>query len=105
MEFKRVLYRAGTAMAAELPTFTLTVKPTGAFEPARLEVRVDRFKLELSNESKEHVEFESLPLRKEKVMGPGVKSFVVITNSRPGQYTFFDDFHPDVKGEIGRAHV
>src|SRR3546814_13269974 len=87
----------GTALAAELPTFTLTFKPDGTFEPARLEVPAGRFKLELINESKEPVEFESLPLRKEKVMGPGVKSFVVITISSPGQYPFFDDF------QIGRA--
>jgi plastocyanin len=91
---------AGTAPAAEMPTFTLTFKPDGTFEPARLEVPAGRFKLLLVNESKEPVEFESLPLRKEKVMGPGVKSFVVITISRPGEYPFFDDFHPDVKGVL-----
>ncbi|MFW7339989.1 cupredoxin domain-containing protein [Pollutimonas sp. H1-120] len=91
---------AGPALAAEMPTFTLTFKPDGTFEPARLEVPAGRFKLLLVNESKEPVEFESLPLRKEKVMGPGVKSFVVITISRPGEYPFFDDFHPDVKGVL-----
>jgi hypothetical protein len=90
----------GAGLAAELPTFTLTFKADGTFEPARLEVPAGRFKLLLVNESKEPVEFESLPLRKEKVMGPGVKSFVVITISRPGEYPFFDDFHPDVKGVL-----
>jgi plastocyanin len=90
----------GPAQAAEMPTFTLTFKPDGTFEPARLQVPAGRFKLLLVNESKEPVEFESLPLRKEKVMGPGVKSFVVITISRPGEYPFFDDFHPDVKGVL-----
>lgn len=90
----------GAALAADTPTFTLTFKPDGTFEPARLEVPAGRFKLLLVNESKEPVEFESLPLRKEKVMGPGVKSFVVITISRPGEYPFFDDFHPDVKGVL-----
>src|SRR5690606_24890247 len=76
---------------AELPTFKLTFKPDGTCEPARLEVPAGRFKIELVNESNEPVEFESIPLRKEKVMGPGVSSFVVITISRPGEYPFFDD--------------
>src|SRR3546814_17922497 len=64
----------GTALAAELPTFTLTFKPDGTFEPARREVPAGSFKLELINESKEAVEVERLPLRKENVMGPGVKT-------------------------------
>ncbi|WP_042885617.1 cupredoxin domain-containing protein [Achromobacter sp. DH1f] len=88
------------AQADELPTFTLTFKPDGTFEPARLEVPAGRFKIELINESNEPVEFESIPLRKEKVLGPGVKSFVVITISRPGEYPFFDDFHQSVKGTL-----
>ncbi|TGV82232.1 cupredoxin domain-containing protein, partial [Mesorhizobium sp. M2D.F.Ca.ET.145.01.1.1] len=31
---------------------------------------------------------------KEKVLGPGVTSFVVIRRLNPGEYRFFDDFHP-----------
>lgn len=86
--------------ADELPTYTLTFKADGTFEPARLEVPAGRFKIVLVNESTEAVEFESLPLRKEKVLGPGVKSFVVLKLSRPGEYPFFDDFHPEVKGTL-----
>ena len=89
-----------TAQADELPTFTLTFKADGTFEPQRLEVPVGRFKIELINASNEAVEFESLPLRKEKVLGPCVTSFVVITISRPGEYPFFDEFHPNVKGTL-----
>lgn len=88
------------AVAAELPTFTITFKADGSFDPSRLEVPAGRFKLVLVNESKEPVEFESLPLRKEKVLGPGVKSFVVLSISRPGEYPFFDDFHQDTKGTL-----
>lgn len=90
----------GAALAAGLPTFTITFKPDGTFDPARLEVPAGRFKLILVNTSKVPVEFESLPLRVEKVLGPGVKSFVVITLSRPGEYPFFDDFHQNVKGTL-----
>ena len=91
---------AGAAQADELPTFKLTFKPDGTFEPARLEVPAGRFKIELVNAGNEPVEFESIPLRKEKVLGPGVESSVVITISRPGEYPFFDDFHPNVKGTL-----
>jgi plastocyanin len=88
------------AQADDLPTFRLTFKPDGSFEPARLEVPAGRFKIELINASNEPVEFESIPLRKEKVLGPGVQSSVVITISKPGEYPFFDDFHPNVKGTL-----
>lgn len=83
---------------AKTPSYTLTFKSDGTFEPQNLEVEAGRFKIILINDSKEAVEFESLPLRAEKVLGPGVKSFVVLTVSRPGEYPFFDEFHPDVKG-------
>ncbi|CAM5183153.1 hypothetical protein CDEF62S_04592 [Castellaniella defragrans] len=85
---------------ADMPTYTLTFKADGTFEPARLEVPAGRFKIVLVNESTEAVEFESLPLRKEKVLGPGVTSFVVLSLSRPGEYPFFDDFHPQAKGTL-----
>lgn len=88
------------ADGAELPTFTLTFKANGSVEPARLEVPAGRFKILLINDSDQPVEFESRPLRKEKVMGPGIQSFVVMTISRPGEYPFFDDFHQDVKGTL-----
>ena len=60
------LIGAAAPAADELPTFTLTFKPNGTFEPATLEVPAGRFKIELINESNEPVEFESIPLRKEK---------------------------------------
>lgn len=88
------------AALAQMPTYTLTFKPDGTFEPARLEVAAGRFKIILVNQSKAAVEFESLPLRAEKVLGPGVTSFVVLSLSTPGEYPFFDDFHPQVKGTL-----
>ena len=89
-----------SAARADTPTYTLTFRADGTFEPTRLEVSAGRFKIVLVNESTEAVEFESLPLRKEKVLGPGVSSFVVLSLSRPGEYPFFDDFHPQVKGTL-----
>ena len=89
-----------SAAPADTPTYTLTFRADGTFEPTRLEVPAGRFKIVLVNESSEAVEFESLPLRKEKVLGPGVTSFLVLSLSRPGEYPFFDDFHPQVKGTL-----
>ena len=86
------------AAHAELPTHTLTFTADGRFDPPRLEVAPGRFKIVLVNQSTQAVEFESLPLRTEKVLAPGVTSFVVLSLSRPGEYPFFDDFHPQAKG-------
>lgn len=88
------------ASAKDLAEFSLIFKPGGYFEPTYLEVPVGRFKLELINESYEPIEFESIPLRKEKVLAPGTKSFVVIKTSRPGEFSFFDDFHRSARGII-----
>ncbi|PLC55165.1 cupredoxin-domain containing protein [Pollutimonas nitritireducens] len=87
-------------LADDLPTFTITFTADGTIDPPRIEVPAGRFKLVLINQSKDPVEFESLPLRKEKVLGPGVKSFVVLSISRPAEYPFFDDFHQDARGTL-----
>ena len=52
-----------SVVLADMPAYTLTFKPDGSFEPARLEVTAGRFKIVLVNQSKQAVEFESLPLR------------------------------------------
>ena len=54
-----------------------------------------RFELQLVNLGKTPAEFESVPLRKEKVIGPGVTTSMVIKYLEPGEYSFFDDFHPE----------
>ena len=53
-----------------------------------------RVKIELHNAGTDAEEFESLPLRKEKVLAPGARSFVVIAPLKPGTYPFFGEFHP-----------
>lgn len=68
----------------------------GVVTPARIEVPADtRFELQLVNLGKTPAEFESVPLRKEKVIGPGVTTSMVIKYLDPGEYSFFDDFHPE----------
>ena len=47
------------------------------------------------------IEFESRALKVEKVLAPGAKSSVVINPLKPGDYTFFDEFHQrPAKGTI-----
>lgn len=85
----------------ELTVFKLVARD-GSFEPLKLEVPAgQRFKIEISNEGKGPMEFESRDLKQEKVLASGAKSSVVINGLKPGSYVFFDDYHPDApKGQI-----
>ncbi|PMS33300.1 Cupredoxin-like domain-containing protein [Trinickia symbiotica] len=91
----------GTAAHADdLPTFKLEMAD-GKLNPARIDVPAGkRIKIEIRNTGKGAVEFESVELRKEKVLAPGADSFVVIAPLDPGQYKFFDDFHQTAQGVI-----
>lgn len=81
------------AQAADLPTFPL-VLTDGKLSSARIEVPAgQRIKIEIKNAGSSAAEFESIQLRKEKVLAPGATSFVVIAPLSPGEYKFFDDFH------------
>ncbi|MBX6323720.1 MAG: cupredoxin domain-containing protein [Rhodospirillaceae bacterium] len=82
------------AQAEDLPTFRIELKD-GVVTPQRLEVPANtRFKLEIANTGTKPAEFESVQLRKEKVLAPGASSFMVIRDLDPGEYDFFDDFNP-----------
>ena len=91
---------AGIAHGADLPTFKLEMND-GKLNPERIEVPAgQRIKIEVHNIGKGAAEFESLQLRKEKVLAPGADSFVVIAPLSPGEYKFFDDFHQSAQGVI-----
>ncbi len=82
------------AAAEEEPTFRIEFKD-GAVTPDRVEVPANkRFRLELANIGLSPVEFESVELKKEKVVAPGATTVLVIRTLDPGEYSFFDDFHP-----------
>lgn len=85
----------GSAVAAETPVFELDLKD-GVVTPNRIEVEAGTtFKIIVHNTGTMPAEFESLRLRKEKVLGPGVTSFVVIRRLTPGTYEFYDEFNID----------
>ena len=91
---------ASVASAADLPTFQLELND-GKLTPTRIEVPAgQRIKIEVVNAGRGAAEFESVQLRKEKVLAPGAKSFVVIAPLSPGEYKFFDDFHQSAQGGI-----
>ncbi|MQQ99873.1 cupredoxin domain-containing protein [Glaciimonas soli] len=95
-----LLLQATASFAADLPTFKLEMKD-GVLNPARIEVPAgQKIKITVHNTGTSAVEFESVQLRKEKVLAPGAESFVVIAPLSPGEYKFFDDFHQSAKGVI-----
>lgn len=80
--------------AQELPTFVLVMKD-GRLLPETLQVPAhQKFRLEVRNEGQSAAEFESLELRKESVLAPGVTRTLVFAPLKPGSYKFFDEFHP-----------
>lgn len=86
---------AQPSAAQELLTFTLIAKE-GKLVPQTLNVPAQtRFKIVVRNEGDTPIEFESLQLRKEKVLSPKAESFVVVAPLKPGTYDFFDEFHPE----------
>jgi plastocyanin len=73
----------------------------GKLTPARIEAPAGkRIRIEVRNTGKGAAEFESVQLRKEKVLAPGAESVVVIAPQSPGEYKFFDDFHQSAQGVI-----
>jgi hypothetical protein len=84
-----------SAQAEDDPVFTIEFHD-GKVAPVRVEVPANRrFKIELRNSGVTPAEFESNELHKEKVLAPGTTSILVFRTLDPGEYTFFDDFHPD----------
>ena len=99
-------FSAGAALAAlialaapaaaedEGPTFQIVFR-NGAIAPLRLEVPAKtRLRLTIRNEDDAPAEFESVELHKEKVLAPHSETIMVIRTLDPGEYQFFDDFHP-----------
>jgi len=89
------------ALAEELPAYALSVE-NGRFTPETLNIPAgQRFKIVVTNKGTGPEEFESLELKKETVLAPGVTRAVVFAPLKPGVYKFFGEFHPETaKGQI-----
>jgi hypothetical protein len=79
---------------ADAPSFTIEFHD-GKISPLRIEVPANQqFKIEFDNTGSTPAEFESHELHKEKVLAAKSRSFLVFHPLNPGEYSFFDDFHP-----------
>jgi uncharacterized cupredoxin-like copper-binding protein len=89
------------AFAQDVVVYKIVAKD-GKLEPAVIEVPAGkRFKLEVVNEGKTAIEFESKDLKQEKVVAPGAKASLSINALKAGEYKFFDEFHEaTAKGKI-----
>ena len=84
---------APAAFADDVASFKLVARD-GVFEPTRIEVPAGkRFRLDVSNEGKTAMEFESRELKQEKVIPPGKKATLTINALKAGEYKFVDEFH------------
>ena len=64
------------------------------FEPEKITVPAgEKFKLIVENLDKTLEEFESVDLKKEKLVGGGKKITIVVSPLKSGEYKFFGDFH------------
>src|SRR5574343_506641 len=85
----------------DMTTYKVLMKG-GRIFPDTVEVAANtRFSLEITNEGPGAAEFESIELKKELVLAPGVTRTMVFFPMKPGTYKFFDDFHP----ESGQARI
>ena len=83
---------AATALAQDVPVFKLVARD-GKFEPAVLEVPAGkRVKVEVSNQNKKAIEFESKDLKQEKVIAPVASATFTLNPLKPGEYKFMDEF-------------
>jgi heme/copper-type cytochrome/quinol oxidase subunit 2 len=88
-----LLAAATVALAAD--AVMLTIK-NHQFTPSQVSVPAgERFRVEVENQDATPAEFESADLRVEKIVVPGGKIVVMVGPLKPGNYKFFDDYHPD----------
>ncbi|MBS0247137.1 MAG: cupredoxin domain-containing protein [Proteobacteria bacterium] len=89
------IFPATTVRAEDMPVFAIEFND-GVVSPLRLEVPANKpFKIVLHNKGKTPAEFESTNLHQEKVLAAESTSFIVFRRLAPGEYSFFDDFHPN----------
>ena len=91
---------ATSAMAQDAP-YTLIIKDH-MFQPAEIEIPADKkIALIVKNEDPTPEEFESVELRRVKVVPGGEQITVYIGPLKPGRYEFFGDFNPTT----ARGHI
>ena len=89
----------GAALAQD--SLSLTIKDH-KFDPAELRIPADKAAtLVVKNLDPTPEEFESKPLRIEKIVPPNSEASFTLRPLKPGRYKFFGEFHEDTaRGEI-----
>jgi plastocyanin len=88
-----ILSMASSGMAQEA-TYTLVIKDH-KFAPTEIEIPAgQKIALIVENHDSTPEEFESVELRREKVVAGGQQITVYIGPLKPGRYEFFGDFNP-----------
>ena len=96
-----LIFAIATPGAAQEPAYTLVVKDH-KFQPTEIEIPADKkIALIVKNEDPTPEEFESVELRREKVVAGGEQITVYIGPLKPGRYEFFGDFNP----ATARGHI
>ncbi len=91
----------GFTGAVSAETYALTIKDH-KFDPAELKIAADKAAtLVVKNLDATPEEFESKPLRIEKIVPPNSEATFQLRPLKPGRYKFFGEFHEDTaKGEV-----
>ena len=85
---------------AEDPKFEIAIRDH-QFVPAEVTVPANvKVELTIRNEQSTPAEFESKPLRREKVVAAGSSATLFVGPLKPGRYEFFDEFHPATRGFV-----
>ena len=94
------IYLAAVPARAQESTLSLTVQ-NGRFQPTELRAPANKaFVISIKNGDANPVEFESVSLRVEKVIGAKSQGTVRIRALAPGRYEFFDDFNQSNRGAV-----
>ena len=89
------------SVAAQEANYTLVIK-NHAFQPTEIEIPAgQKIALLIKNSDPTPEEFESIELRREKVVPGGEQITVYIGPLKPGRYEFFGDFNPTT----ARGHI
>ena len=95
-----IFEHATSTMAQDAP-YTLILKDH-KFQPTEIEIPADKkIMLIVKNQDPTPEEFESIELRREKVVPGGEQITVYIGPLKPGRYEFFGDFNP----ATARGHI
>ncbi len=79
---------------ADIRVIELVIQ-NGMFLPTQIEISSDeRIELLIKNQGTDAEEFESLALRKEKIILPAKSTTIKLGPLAKGTYRFFGDFHP-----------